>query len=276
MHPNFTEVIKPASKEARLLGSIDLARLPSHIAVIMDGNGRWAKQRGKPRIFGHRAGADSVKAIVDTCARLEIQAVTLYAFSTENWKRPKSEVSGLMQMLKRYLRSELEEVHRNGIRFQAIGRISGLDENIQKEIAFAMDKTASNKGTVLSVALNYGGRAEIVDACVQAVETLRKSGRPIAELAESDIEENLYTRGLPDVDLLIRTSGEFRISNFLLWQLAYSEIYVTPILFPDFRRPDLFRAIREYQSRDRRFGAISSEINRRDAESPQMKLRYRK
>jgi len=265
MHPNFTEIIKPQSEEAEMLSSLDLARLPRHIAVIMDGNGRWAKKLGKPRIFGHRAGADSVKSIMDTCARLEIQAVTLYAFSTENWKRPKTEVSGLMLMLKRYLRSELEDVHRNNIRFQAIGKISGLGEDVQKEISFAMNKTAENTGTVLSVALNYGGRAEIVEASAKAAKDCIESGRPIESLTEDDIERNLYTHGLPDVDLLIRTSGELRISNFLLWQLAYSEIYVTPTLFPDFRRPDIFEAIREYQSRDRRFGDVSSDLT---AETP--------
>ena len=259
MHPNFTEVIKPATKEAELLASLDLERLPRHIAVIMDGNGRWAKKRGKPRIFGHKAGADSVKSIVDTCTRLEIDAVTLYAFSTENWKRPKTEVSGLMSMLKRYLRSELNEVHGNNIRFQAIGKISGLGEDVQKDIAFAMEKTAGNTGTVLSVALNYGGRAEILDACIRAAKDCIDAGRPIGSLGEADIERNLYTHGLPDVDLLVRTSGEMRISNFLLWQLAYSEIYVTPTLFPDFRRPDVFEAISEYQKRDRRFGDVSSK-----------------
>ncbi|MEP7212597.1 MAG: isoprenyl transferase [Acidobacteriota bacterium] len=259
MHPNFTSIIKPASKEAELLDSLDMARLPRHIAIIMDGNGRWAKRRGKPRIFGHRAGADSVKSIVDTCARLEVQAVTLYAFSTENWKRPKTEVSGLMSMLKRYLRSELKDVHKNNIRFQAIGKISGLGEDVQSEIASAMEKTAANTGMVLSVALNYGGRAEIVDACIKAANDIAASGRRIDSLDEADIERNLYTHGLPDVDLLIRTSGEMRISNFLLWQLAYSEIYVTPTLFPDFRRPEIFEAIREYQKRDRRFGDVRSK-----------------
>ncbi|MGI8812775.1 MAG: isoprenyl transferase [Pyrinomonadaceae bacterium] len=258
MHPNFIGEVEPGSKEDELLSSLDRERMPRHIAVIMDGNGRWAKQRGRPRIFGHRAGAESVRAIVDTCARLEITAVTLYAFSTENWKRPKSEVSGLMQMLKRFLRSELEAVRKNNIRFQAIGKISGLGEDVQREIASAIDKTAANSGTVLSVALNYGGRAEIVDACIKAARALLKDGRDIKSLAEADIESNLYTHGLPDVDLLIRTSGEMRISNFLLWQLAYSEIYVTPTLFPDFRRRDLFEAIREFQHRDRRFGDIRS------------------
>ncbi|MGH9821107.1 MAG: isoprenyl transferase [Pyrinomonadaceae bacterium] len=256
MLENFARSVKPKTREAELLAAIDPARLPKHIAVIMDGNGRWAKLRGKPRIFGHREGAASVKSIIDTCARLEIKAITLYAFSTENWKRPKTEVSGLMQMLKRYLRSELEEVHGHNIRFQAIGRIDGLKDDVQKEISWAMEKTAANTGTVMSVALNYGGRAEIVEACKRAAADLSEHGRSIEDLNEQDIEQNLYTRGLPDVDLMIRTSGEFRISNFLLWQLAYSEIYVTPTLFPDFRRPQIFEAILEYQKRERRFGDI--------------------
>lgn len=256
MHENFAEIIKPNSKDAELLAAMDFARLPQHVAVIMDGNGRWAKQRGKPRIFGHKAGADSVKAIVDTCARLQIKAVTLYAFSTENWKRPKIEVSGLMSMLKRYLRSELEEVNRNNIRFQAIGNITGLDSDVQKEIAVGMDVTAKNTGTVLSVALNYGGRSEILEACKKAGQALIDSGDSLRNLREEHIERNLYTHGLPEVDLLIRTSGEMRISNFLLWQLAYSEIYVTPTLFPDFRRGEIFEAILDFQKRDRRFGGV--------------------
>ncbi|MEO8574447.1 MAG: isoprenyl transferase [Pyrinomonadaceae bacterium] len=259
MFEHFERIVKPKSADAELLASIDPERLPQHIAIIMDGNGRWAKKRGRPRIFGHRAGADSVKSIVDTCTRLETKAVTLYAFSTENWKRPKSEVSGLMSMLKRYLRSELKEVHENNIRFQAIGRIEGLGEDVQKEIAFAMDKTSANTGTVLSVALNYGGRAEILEACRKALRAIIAAGGSPDDLVEADIERNLYTHGLPDVDLLIRTSGEMRISNFLLWQLAYSEIYVTPTLFPDFRRTEIFKAIVDYQKRERRFGAVASK-----------------
>ncbi len=231
--------------------------MPQHIAMIMDGNGRWAKQRGKPRIFGHRAGAESVRAILDTCARLEIKAVTLYAFSTENWKRPEDEVSGLMQMLKLYLKKELKTVHKNNIRFQAIGKIAGLNEDLQKELAAAMNYTAKNTGTILSVALNYGGRAEIVEAAKRAAQYLIKEGKSLDDLSEADIEANLYTRNLPEVDLLVRTSGEFRISNFLLWQLAYSEIYVTKTLFPDFRRKDIFEAIIEFQKRERRFGGIN-------------------
>jgi undecaprenyl diphosphate synthase len=258
MHENFTKVIKPKSEEAQLLARIDFSRLPQHVAIIMDGNGRWARARGKPRIFGHRAGAESVRAIIDTCARLGIQAVTLYAFSTENWRRPEDEVSGLMQMLKHYLKKELKTVHKNNIRFQAIGKIEGLAEDIQKELAFAEEKTAQNTGTILSVALNYGGRTEITEACRKAAKSLLENGKSISDLSEADIEANLYTRGLPEVDLMIRTSGEFRISNFLLWQLAYSEIFVTPVLFPDFRRKEIFEAILDFQKRERRFGGIES------------------
>ncbi len=258
MHENFSKVIKPKSEEAELLAQIDPSRLPEHIAVIMDGNGRWAKKRGKPRIFGHREGAESVRSILDTCARLQIKAVTLYAFSTENWERPEDEVSGLMQMLKIYLKKELNTVHKNNIRFQAIGKIEGLSADIQKQIRAAEEKTKNNTGTVLSVALNYGGRAEIAEAAKRAAQKILENGRSIEDLNETDIEENLYTKGLPEVDLLIRTSGEFRISNFLLWQLAYSEIYVTPTLFPDFRRAEIFKAILDFQKRERRFGGVTT------------------
>jgi len=222
----------------------------------MDGNGRWAKQRGKPRIFGHKAGAESVRAIIDTCARLEIEAVTLYAFSTENWKRPKQEVSGLMSMLKHYLRKELQEVRAHNIRFVPIGNIGGLSPDVQKEIAYAVNETKVNNGMKMCVALNYGGRAEILHASKLAAEQAIARGDSIERINEQDIERNLYTHGLPDVDLMVRTSGEFRISNFLLWQLAYSEIYVTPILFPDFRRKQVFEAIIEFQKRERRFGGV--------------------
>jgi undecaprenyl diphosphate synthase len=259
MADHFAEIIKPDSTDAKLLASIDHARLPRHIAIIMDGNGRWAKKRGKPRIFGHRAGAESVKAIIDTCARLEIGAVTLYAFSTENWKRPKAEVSGLMSMLKKVLRRELDEVTAHNIKFQAIGNIAGLAPDVQAELAYATEKTSANTGMIMCVALNYGGRAEITDAARKAASTIVDSGGSLDALTEADIERNLYTHGLPDVDLMIRTSGELRISNFLLWQLAYSEIYVTPTLFPDFRRTEIFQALIEYQKRDRRFGDVKSK-----------------
>lgn len=256
MHENFAGKVKPNSAEGKLLTAIDPARLPQHIAVIMDGNGRWARQRGKPRIFGHRAGAESVRAIVDTCARLEIKAVTLYAFSTENWKRPKAEISGLMSMLKRYIRSDLKDVAENNIKFQTIGDIYGLDADVQKEIDRAKKITAENSGTIMCVALNYGGRAEIVRAARLAYADIERRNDVIDHLTEDDIARNLYTWNLPEVDLLIRTSGEFRISNFLLWQLAYSEIYVTPVLFPDFRRKEVFQAILDYQKRHRRFGDV--------------------
>lgn len=256
MHKNFDGIVKANSAEAKLLAAIDASSMPEHMAVIMDGNGRWAKARGKPRIFGHRAGSESVKAIIDTCARLEIKAVTLYAFSTENWKRPKAEVTGLMSMLKRVLKRELKDVHRNNIRFQAIGNLLGLAPDVQAEVAAATEFTKNNTGMVMSVALNYGGRAEITRAARRAAEQLIEQGKSLEHLNEEDIQRNLYTHGLPEVDLMIRTSGEFRISNFLLWQLAYSEIYVTPTLFPDFRRPQIFEAIIDYQKRDRRFGGV--------------------
>lgn len=258
MHKNFAGVVKPKSKEAQLLDAIDFARLPQHVAVIMDGNGRWAKQRFQPRIFGHKAGAESVRALLDTAVRLELKSLTLYAFSTENWKRPADEVSALFKMLVHYIRQEIAEVNRQNIRFQPIGRIEGLAVEVQKELAEAVEITKNNTGTSLNIALNYGARAEIVDACKNAVKNLLQSGKTIDDLDEDDINQNLYTEGLPELDLLIRTSGEFRISNFLLWQLAYSEIYVTPTYFPDFRREGFLEAIVDFQKRDRRFGATNS------------------
>ncbi|MFL6374383.1 MAG: isoprenyl transferase [Pyrinomonadaceae bacterium] len=256
MLETFKGIVTPASTEAKLLASIDLARLPRHIAVIMDGNGRWAKLRGKPRIFGHREGANSVRAIIDTCRRLEIEAVTLYAFSTENWKRPRTEVKALMQMLKRYIRKDVREVHEHGIRFRTIGDLKPLPQDVQDEIRSAKEMTEANDGMVMNVALNYGSRDEIVRAARLAYQDIHDGDHGINDLTEDDIARNLDTHGLPDVDLLIRTSGEFRLSNFLLWQLAYSEIYVTPVLFPDFRRQEIFEAIVDYQKRERRFGGV--------------------
>ncbi len=256
MHKNFTEVLEPDSVEAKLLSQIDLQHLPHHVAIIMDGNGRWANMRSKPRIFGHQEGAESVRAILDTFARLGIEAVTLYAFSTENWKRPQDEVSALMDMLQFYIRNEIDEVHENKICFKAIGDIAGLNDGVREEIRKAEEKTAGNTGTKLNVALNYGGRAEIVSACRKAFVELNKNGGSFEDFSEAHIEKNLYTFGLPEVDLLIRTSGEMRISNFLLWQVAYSEIYVTETLFPDFRRLEIFKAILAFQKRDRRFGGV--------------------
>jgi undecaprenyl diphosphate synthase len=261
MLADFTEVVERGSRDEALLAQIDWSRLPRHVAVIMDGNGRWAAQRGQPRVAGHRAGVEAVRAAVDTGARLRLGALTLYAFSTENWKRPRLEVDALMRMLKRYLRIELDSIDRQNIRFQPIGRIEGLRDSVRRELQRAVERTSRNTGMVLSVALNYGGRAEIVDAVRDAVRALTAAGRAPEEITEDDIGRNLYTRGLPDLDLLIRTSGELRISNFLLWQAAYSEIYVTETLWPDFRRAEMLEAVIAYQRRDRRFGGLQLVAN---------------
>jgi undecaprenyl diphosphate synthase len=256
MLADFAAVVKKGTRDATLLAAVDWDRLPRHIAVIMDGNGRWAARRGQPRIAGHRAGVEAVRAAVDTGARLGLGALTLYAFSTENWKRPRYEVEALMRMLRRYLRIELEAIERQNIKFQTIGRTGALADNVRREIAKATEKTAKNTGMILTVALNYGGRAEILDASRAAVRRLIDEGNPPDELTEDRIANELYTRNLPELDLLVRTSGEMRISNFLLWQAAYSEIYVTETLWPDFRRVHLLEAIVDYQRRDRRFGGL--------------------
>ncbi len=261
MLSNFSEVVKPNSHDAGLLTQILWERVPRHVAIIMDGNGRWAAKRNKPRVSGHKAGVDAVRASVDTGARLGLDALTLYAFSTENWKRPRLEVDALMRMLRHYLRAELEDLTSKGIRFQAIGRIEGLDKKVQKDLAMAREQTQNNKGMVLSVALNYGGRAEIVDACREAMKELIAEGKNEEDFSEELVSKYLYTRNLPELDLLIRTSGELRISNFLLWQNAYSEIYVTETLWPDFRREQMLTAVIEYQKRDRRFGGVKAKAN---------------
>ena len=256
MLADFAEVVEEGSREEALLARVRWDRLPRHVAVIMDGNGRWAALRGQPRVAGHRAGVEAVRAAVDTGARLGLQALTLYAFSTENWKRPRLEVDALMRMLKRYLRIELDEIDRQNIRFQPIGRVEALADSVRRELDRAVERTASNTGMTLSVALNYGGRTEIVDAANAAVRRLIAEGRPADSLTEELIGAELYTRGLPELDLLIRTSGEMRISNFLLWQAAYAEIYVTETLWPDFRRAQMLEAVVDFQRRDRRFGGL--------------------
>jgi undecaprenyl diphosphate synthase len=246
---------KPGSQEAGLLKLIDKNRLPKHIAVIMDGNGRWAGVRKLPRVAGHRAGIESVRDIVETSARLGLEVLTLYAFSVENWKRPHKEVRTLMTLLKEYIRLELKSVHKNNIRFQAIGRIHELDESVRAELDRATRMTKDNTGMLLNVALNYSGRAELVDTFNRLLQKFGKNADP-SSVSEELISQSLYTSGIPDPDLLIRTSGEMRISNFLLWQIAYSEIYITPTFWPDFRRKHLLEAILEYQRRDRRYGGI--------------------
>lgn len=259
MIENFSTIVEPNTPDAAYLERIDWTRIPRHVAVIMDGNGRWAAARNQPRIFGHRAGVESVRAIVETGARLGLQALTLYAFSTENWKRPPLEVSALMRMLRRYLRLEIDNLDKQKIRFQAIGRVEALPAAVKKDLAEATERTKDNSGMVLSVALNYGGRSEIVDACQSAVRGILERGENLDDFSEKHIAEKLYTRGLPELDLLIRTSGEMRVSNFLLWQVAYSEIFVTKTLFPDFRRRDLLEAVVDFQHRERRFGSIKAK-----------------
>jgi undecaprenyl diphosphate synthase len=236
-----------------LVGQINFDRLPAHIAIIMDGNGRWAAQRHLPRVEGHRAGIDAVRDTVETAARLGVGVLTLYAFSMENWKRPAAEISTLMMLLKRYLRSELKTLLTNNIRFNVIGRMEDLSRDIQDELRAAIDRTAKDNGMLFNIALNYGGRAEIVDAARRAIE----SGIRPEHLDEQRFASFLYTAGQPDPDLLIRTSGEMRVSNYLLWQIAYAEIYVTETLWPDFRRRHLLEAVLAYQKRERRYGGIN-------------------
>jgi undecaprenyl diphosphate synthase len=254
--------LKPESTDWLLAEAIDPGRLPAHIAIIMDGNGRWARRRNLPRVAGHRAGIEPVRSTVETCSRLGIQALTLYAFSVENWKRPRPEVDMLWRLLRIYLRQELPNLMRNGIRFTCMGRLDGLPPQVRQDLESSIDATARNNGLRLNVAINYSGRSELVDAVNAIVDDARLEGRlRDLRIDEESIAARLYTAGLPDPDLLIRTSGEKRVSNFLLWQIAYAELYVTDTLWPDFRRADLLNAILDYQKRDRRFGGLS--IDRR-------------
>jgi len=243
------------AEEAYIWEQLDLTRLPRHVAVIMDGNGRWAQKRHLPRIAGHRSGTQSARTTIETCARLKIEALTLYAFSVENWRRPKTEIDFLMQLLREYLRKEMPLIQKNEIRMRFLGRMDELPAGVQKDVREATEKTAENKGMVLCVALNYGGRAEIVDA-MNAILEERNGHEALAKVTEEQISRHLYTEGLPDPDLLIRTSGEMRVSNFLLWQIAYAEIFVTETLWPDFNRARLLEALVEYQKRERRYGGI--------------------
>jgi undecaprenyl diphosphate synthase len=246
--------IPAGDPDAALARQVAFDRLPAHVAIIMDGNGRWASQRHLPRVEGHRAGIEAVRDTVECAARLGIKVLTLYAFSVENWKRPASEVSTLMMLLKRYLRSELNTLLRNDIRFRVIGRSDELAKDIQSELNDAIARTSGNCGMLFNIALNYGGRAEIVDAARRAIE----AGVRPEDLDETRFASFLYTAGQPDPDLMIRTSGEMRVSNYLLWQIAYAEIYVTDTLWPDFRRRHLIDAVLAYQKRERRYGGIST------------------
>jgi undecaprenyl diphosphate synthase len=254
-----SELLKPANaEEAELLGKLDLKRLPQHLAVIMDGNGRWAERRHLPRVAGHRAGVKAAREIIESCARLKLPYLTLYAFSLENWRRPQAEVDFLMRLLREYLKRELPAIHKNNIRLLIIGRAEQLPEGVRKDIEYGMRMTARNTGMKLVVALNYGGRAELVDAFNAMLEHIRSNGLSAFQADEQTISEHLYTAGLPDPDLLIRTSGEMRVSNFLLWQIAYAEIYVTETLWPDFSRARLLDALVDFQKRERRYGGLNA------------------
>jgi len=248
-------------KEADLYRHLDPGRLPKHIAIIMDGNGRWARRRHMPRIAGHRAGVTAVRSTVETAARIHIPALTLYAFSEENWKkRPKSEVDFLMRLLGRYLKLEVPTLNKNNIRLEYIGRQQELPEAVQERMQWARAATAKNTGMVLTLALNYSARTELVDAFRSLVQAAaRNGGIDHLQVDEEAVCRHLYTKNLPDPDLVVRTSGEMRLSNFLLWQLAYAEIYVTPTLWPDFRGQHLLEGIAEYQKRERRYGGLNDD-----------------
>jgi undecaprenyl diphosphate synthase len=251
------EIAAPGTEEREILDLLDLDKLPRHIAIIMDGNGRWAQARHLPRVEGHRAGIRAVREIVETVARLGIDVVTLYAFSTENWKRPRHEVLTLMGLLKEYINRELDTFRDNNLRVRPIGRLDQLDESVQRELDRAVQATAGCTGTLVQVALNYSGRQELTEVVRRAVEEARQGRLEASQIDESWIATNLATAGLPDPDLMIRSSGEQRISNFLLWQIAYTEIVFSPVLWPDFSTCELLRALHEYQNRERRYGGLT-------------------
>jgi len=251
-HPATHETTEPDSSkiEQDLLRQIRLTKTPHHIAIIMDGNGRWAKQRHLPRVFGHRAGITSVREVVRACGELGVKVLTLYAFSAENWSRPSTEVHALMRLLEQYLQRELPELQKNHVQLRAIGRWKALPAGARAQLERVIELTSRNKGLILTLALNYGGRQEIIDACNRAIHD------KIKQVDEASFSRYLHDSDVPDPDLLIRTSGEMRISNFLLWQLAYTEIYITPTPWPEFRRPHFYRALLDYQRRERRFGGL--------------------
>jgi undecaprenyl diphosphate synthase len=248
---DLLKVLTPGSEEWALARQVDPARLPRHVAVIMDGNGRWARRRHLPRAAGHKAGVDSVRSIMETGARMGLEVLTLYAFSTENWKRPRAEVDTLFRLLRFTLRGELDNMMKAGIRLRAIGRLDELPDAAREELEQTIRATEGNQGLIVQLALNYSGRSELVDA----VNRLMADGHK--RVTEEKLASYLYTAAVPDPDLLIRTSGEMRVSNFLLWQIAYAELFVTETLWPDFRCVDLLRAVIDYQKRDRRFGGLS-------------------
>jgi undecaprenyl diphosphate synthase len=255
---------QPASRKEEKSGwvmkDIDLQKLPRHIAVIMDGNGRWAQQHALGRISGHKKGAEAVRATVRTCREIGIKVLTLYAFSTENWSRPDNEVQALMRLLEEYLRSEIDEMLGNGIRLTSIGDIEALNPSIRRILLKTMERTRHGQDMILNLALSYGGRDEIITAIRKLVMDIHDGKLSMEGISKDRFQGYLYTSGLPDPDLLIRTSGEYRISNFLLWQCAYTEFYFTETLWPDFNRDELLKAIIEFQRRERRFGLTSDQV----------------
>jgi undecaprenyl diphosphate synthase len=254
---DYGPAVKTRTPKTDLHSQIDPKRLPQHIAVIMDGNGRWARKRHLPRIAGHRAGIGAVRQVVEACARLGVPCLTLYAFSVENWKRPRTEVKLLMGLLREYLKKEIAELNRNNIRFSAIGRVESLPNTVRRDLHETIEKTRKNTGLRLTLALNYGGRAELIDAVRNLTLQVKENHSFDPEaITEQSFSRHLYTHDLPDPDLLIRTSGEMRLSNFLLWQVAYSEIWVTDILWPDFTERELFQAVIDFQRRERRYGGL--------------------
>ncbi len=251
--------LRPGDPDWVLASQLDPLRLPKHVAIIMDGNGRWAKQRNYPRILGHKAGITSVRTIVEAAAQAGIEALTLYAFSVENWKRPRHEVEGLWRLLRYYLRREVPNLLRNNVRLGTLGRTEALPLSARRELEQSIERTSACTGMRLSLAINYGGRTEIVDAVNAILRQAQRDGRlESLQITEDSLTRHLYTAGTQDPDLLIRTSGEMRVSNFLLWQIAYAELYVTETLWPDFGRTELLQALLDFQSRDRRFGGLSA------------------
>ncbi|MBI5879230.1 MAG: di-trans,poly-cis-decaprenylcistransferase [Chloroflexi bacterium] len=232
------------------------SRVPHHVAIIMDGNGRWAQQRGRIRLEGHRAGTENIRGVLEACAEFGIQTLTLYSFSTENWSRPSDEVQGLLGILEMMLKREVNDLHKNGVRLWHIGRLEGLAPNLQEQVKAAIALTRNNTRITLNVAFNYGGRTEIVDA----VRRIMAAGIPLEQISEETISSHLYTAGQADPDLVIRTAGEMRLSNFLIWQAAYAEFYSTPTYWPDFNRAELIRALEAFDQRVRKFGKTQEQI----------------
>lgn len=250
----FKKKSSPSDKD--ILSKIDRERIPKHVAMIMDGNGRWAKERGLPRAIGHRAAVETIREIVKASSNIGIKYITLYAFSTENWKRPKDEVNSLMALLIEFLKKEIKELHENNVVVRAIGDISKLPDKCIEELNRAYELTKNNKGLCLILALNYGSRDEIKQAVINIASEVKKGNIGINAINEKLIGDNLYTNGIPDPDLLIRSSGEYRLSNYLLWQIAYTELWFSEVYWPDFKPIHLYEAIIDYQNRDRRFGGV--------------------